>query len=128
MKRLAIPTIVLSLFLTACADAAIVGGSGSSGIQGKVLLGPMCPVQQVGSPCPDKPIKAEITVTDANGKTVATAHSDADGTYRISLPAGSYTVAAKRPDDSFGFGKPVTVDVSGGTFVQVNLLVDSGIR
>jgi hypothetical protein len=130
MKRLAILTIGLSLVLTACADAAIVGasGNGASGIQGKVLLGPMCPVQQVGSPCPDKPIKADITVTDANGKTVATAHSDADGTYRIPLPSGSYTVVAKRPDDSFGFGKPVNVEVSAGTFVQLNLLVDSGIR
>ena len=38
------------------------------------------------------------------------------------------TVAAKRPDDSFGVEKPVTVDVSGGTFVRLNLLVDSGIR
>jgi hypothetical protein len=130
MKHLAILTIGLSLLFTACADAAIVGGSGNgaSGIQGKVLLGPMCPVQQAGSPCPDKPIKADITVTDADGKTVATAHSGADGTYRVSLPAGSYTVAAKRPDGSFGFGKPVTVEVSRGTFVHLNLVVDSGIR
>jgi ABC-type Fe3+-hydroxamate transport system substrate-binding protein len=130
MKHLAILTIGLSLFVTACADTAIVGGSGNgaSGIQGKVLIGPMCPVQQAGSPCPDKPTKADITVTDANGKTVATGHSDADGTYRISLSAGSYTVVAMRPDDSFGFGKPVTVEVSGGTFVHLNLVVDSGIR
>jgi major membrane immunogen (membrane-anchored lipoprotein) len=130
MKQLAILTIGLSLFLTACGDSTIVGGSGNgaAGIQGKVLLGPMCPVQQAGSPCPDKPIKADITVTDADGKTVATGHSDADGTYRISLPAGSYTVQAKRPDDSFGFGKPVTVEVSRGTFVNLNLVIDSGIR
>jgi carboxypeptidase family protein len=130
MKRLVVLMIGVGLLVTACADTALVGGSGSgdAGIQGRVLLGPMCPVQQVGSPCPDKAIKADITVTDADGKTVATSHSDADGSYRIALPPGSYTVAAKRPDDSFGFGKPVTVEVSGRTFVNLNLLVDSGIR
>jgi len=130
MKRISLLLVAVALAVTACADAAIVGtsGKGAAGIQGKVLLGPMCPVQQVGSPCPDKPIEADITVTDSDGKTVATGHSHADGTYRISLLPGSYTVTAKRPGGGFGFGKPVTVNVSDGTDVQLNLLVDSGIR
>jgi hypothetical protein len=88
----------------------------------------MCPVQLAGSPCPDRPIEADITVTTSDGETVATGHSGKDGTFRISLPPGSYTVSAERPNGAFGAGKPVTVDVTAGTYVRVNLLVDSGIR
>src|SRR6266540_2580673 len=90
MKRLAILMIGLVFSLSACADTSTIGASGgAAGIQGKVLLGPMCPVQQAGSPCPDKPIKADIAVTASEGKTVASGRSDESGTYRISLPPGS---------------------------------------
>lgn len=121
--------IGLALSLSACADASTVGvsGGGAAGIQGKVLLGPMCPVLQSDSPCPDKPIKAEITVAAADGKIVATGHSGEDGSYRISVAPGSYTVTAKRPG-KFGIGKPVTVEVLANTYVHLNLVVDSGIR
>jgi hypothetical protein len=130
MKRLAVVLIGLGLSLSACADASTSGvsGAGAAGIQGKVLLGPMCPVQQAGSPCPDRPIKAEIIVAASDGKAVATGHSDGDGSYRISLLPGSYTVTAKRPGGAFGTGKPVAVRVPVGTFVQLNLQIDSGIR
>jgi hypothetical protein len=130
MKRLSLVLIGVALSLVACADAATVGGSGTgaAGIQGKVLLGPMCPVVEVGSPCPDRPIEADITVTSLDGKVVATGHSGKDGDYRISLPPGSYTVTAERPDGQFGAGKPVTVKVTADTYVRLNLLVDSGIR
>ncbi len=129
MKRLAILMIGLVFSLSACADTSTIGASGgAAGIQGKVLLGPMCPVQQAGSPCPDKPIKADIAVTASEGKTVASGRSDESGTYRISLPPGSYTVTANRPGSALGSGKPVMVEVPAGTYVHLNLLVDSGIR
>jgi hypothetical protein len=128
MRRLPL-LVVLVLFLSACA-ASSTGGTetGTAGIQGKVLLGPMCPVMRAGSPCPDRPIEADIVVTSPDGKTVATGHSDGDGTYRIPLPPGTYTVTAERTDGQLGAGKPVTVDVTAGTFVRLNLSVDSGIR
>jgi len=130
MKPLPIVLIALVLGLSACANGATAGGpgDGTGGIQGKVLLGPMCPVQQVNSPCPDKSIEAVITVDSSTGDRVATERSDPDGTYRISLLPGSYTVTARRPSGEFGAGKPVTVRVPNGTFVHLNLLVDSGIR
>jgi carboxypeptidase family protein len=130
MKRFHLLSIVVVLGLSACARGATAGGpgDGAAGIAGKVVLGPMCPVQQANSPCPDKPIEADVTVTDSDGKRVATGRSHADGTYRISLPPGEYTVVARRPGGAFGFGKPVTVVVPAGTYVPLDLLVDSGIR
>jgi hypothetical protein len=129
MRRILLLAIAAGLLVSACADAAIVGSSGgAAGIQGKVLLGPVCPVQRAESPCPDRPIEADITVTGSHGETVATGHSSADGAFRISLKPGSYTVTADRPGSGLGVGKPVSVDVPDGTYVHVNLLVDSGIR
>jgi type 1 fimbria pilin len=130
MKRIFLLLVGLAFSVSACANPSTVGtsGTGTAGIQGKVLLGPMCPVQQASSPCPDKPIEADITVTTLDGETVATGHSDGDGTFRISLSPGSYSVTAKRSNGAFGAGKPVTVDVTAGTYVRLNLLVDSGIR
>jgi hypothetical protein len=129
MKRILLLAIGAGLLVSACADAAIVGSSGAgAGIQGRVVLGPMCPVQRAESPCPERPIQADITVAGSDGKTVATGHSGSDGAFRISLKPGSYTVTAKQSDSGLAFGKPVSVDVPAGTFVHVNLLVDSGIR
>ena len=129
VKRISLVLVAVALLVSACADEGVVGSSGQgAGIQGKVLLGPMCPVQRAESPCPDRPIEADITVTGSDGKTVASGRSGADGTYRISLSPGTYTVTAKRPGSGFGVGKPVSVDVPAGTFVHLSLLVDSGIR
>jgi hypothetical protein len=129
MGRLSLVLMVMVLSLSACAGSSTGGtGTGTAGIQGKVLLGPMCPVMVAGSPCPDRPIEADIVVTSLDGKTVATGHSDGDGTYRLSLPPGSYTVTAERSDGQLGAGKPITVDVTAGAYVRLNLLVDSGIR
>ncbi len=107
MKRLSVLLIGLALSLSACADTSTIGTSGS-GAAG--------------------PIKADISVTASDGKTVATGHSDEDGTYRIALPPGSYTVTANHPGGAIGSGKPIMVEVPAGTYVHLNLLVDSGIR
>ena len=129
MRRVLLLVSVLVLSLSACAGSSTRGTeTGTTGIEGKVLLGPMCPVMHAGSPCPDRPIEADIVVTSLDGKTVATGHSDGDGAYRIPLPPGSYTVTAERTDGQLGAGKPITVDVTAGTYVRLNLSVDSGIR
>jgi hypothetical protein len=101
---------------------------GTSGIQGTVLLGPLCPVQRVGSPCPDEPIAADISVTDPSGKLAATGRSGPDGGYRISLSPGTYVVTAKRSGSNFQAAKPVTVRVAAGAFTPLDIEVDSGIR
>jgi hypothetical protein len=129
MKRTLVLLIGLALSVSACLNASSGGSSAeTSGIQGMVLLGPMCPVLKSDSPCPDRPIEAEITVTTLEGEVVATGHSDTDGRYRISLAPGSYTVTAKRPDGAFGASKPATVEVSADSYVRLDVLVDSGIR
>ncbi len=37
----------------------------TSGIEGQVLIGPMCPVLREGTPCPDQPSQATIALSYA---------------------------------------------------------------
>ena len=101
-----------------------------SGIEGHTTVGPTCPVMQVASPCPDKPLRARLTVTRVNSTvTLTTATSDTEGYFRIPLPPGRYTL---RPGNLIGAVLPiaqqVTVTVVSGRFTIVTISFDSGIR
>ena len=121
------PALLLVLVLAAgCGDGA--AGDGTSGIEGRVTIGPQCPVEQAGSPCPDAPYAAIVTVT-ADGETVQEGRSDADGAFRMTLAPGRYTVVA-RPigGDGIAIGTPADVRVEAGSYTRIDLSVDSGIR
>ncbi len=121
------PLAVLALVSASCASGS--PASGSSGVSGIVRIGPMCPVERAGSPCPDKPYSTQVDVLDANANTVATTHSGSDGTFRVAVPPGSYTVAAVTPTPGgLPHGSPVRVTVTEGTYSNVTLTLDSGIR
>jgi hypothetical protein len=116
MKRVA---LVLALLLSA--------GCGSTGVRGVVLAGPQCPVVTEASPCPDLPIEATVVATDTEGHVVARADSDAQGRFRMPLPAGTYMLTAEGLT-GIQFAKPTSVSVPSGRFVTVTISVDTGIR
>ena len=64
---------------------------GTSGIEGRAVAGPTCPVEHVDSPCPDKPIAATVLVWNA-GRTevVAKFATDESGAFRVELAPGEY--------------------------------------
>jgi len=67
----------------------------TSGIEGQVLIGPMCPVVQEGTPCPDEPYQATIVIWNAERtKEIVTIETTADGRFRVPLPPGDYYVNA----------------------------------
>ncbi len=129
VTRWVVPALALMLLMVlggACAKSHVDTGGGTTGIEGTVFLGPLCPVERDDSPCPDQPIAAGIVVVDVGGKSIATAHSGKDGRFRIELSPGTYVVTAK--GTGIQTGKPQTVTVPGGGFAHVDLMVDSGIR
>ena len=99
----------------------------TSGIEGQVLIGPMCPVVQAGTPCPDQPYQATITVRDQNGKQVIQFQTDAQGNFRVGLKPGTYTLAPESPD-GFTHAAEQIVTVTSGQFTRVSVTYDSGIR
>jgi hypothetical protein len=127
MKR-ALVLGVVAVLLVGCGDRGNERSSAPSGIEGIVLLGPLCPVERADSPCPDKPIASEISVTAASGQGFADGRSGADGRYRIDLPPGVYTVTARGIGQSLQVGKAVSVTVRSSEFTHLDLMVDSGIR
>jgi hypothetical protein len=123
-------SLILAAALVACGTRTGTGATGASGLEGVVLLGPMCPVEVASSPCPDRPVEAEVRAMDArSGALVGRTRSGADGRFRLSLRPGSYTVMAVRsPLGGLSSGESVTVTVRSGSYSRVTLLLDSGIR
>jgi len=122
--------IALAVFLLAATcDNSHGGPPGDSGISGIVTIGPMCPVERVDTPCPDQPFQATIVVDDAHGKEVTRFDSGADGSFRVALAPGSYTLVPQSPN---GGGPPSageqTVEVRSGAYTDVTIQYDSGIR
>jgi hypothetical protein len=100
-----------------------------SGIRGRVVAGPQCPVEQVGSPCPNKPVSAELNVKDQGGHVVTMVKSGDDGRFEVGLEPGTYLLEpARTPNSPFFIGKPVTVRVQPNRFAAVTVVLDTGIR
>jgi len=113
------------------------GGSGgnilpyTSGIQGTVMLGPTCPVMRdpPDPACADKPHQTTVSVfrTVDTVHAFATAKTGTDGTFKISLPPGSYTVnAAGGTTLPRCTQTPATVASTG--YTNITISCDSGIR
>jgi hypothetical protein len=126
--RRAIPlALVLLLVGTSCSLVTGMGGGqdANSGIRGVVLLGPMCPVERIGSPCPDRPFAAVVRVSGPQGE--ATVRSGSDGRFQIALAPGRYTLRASG-SSSIQTSKPVEIRVVSGRWTTATVPVDSGIR
>jgi hypothetical protein len=121
MKRLAVVAILL---LTACART---DAGGSSGVEGRVLLGPQCPLETEASPCPDEPVATMVHVQTLQGDEVAVVESGRDGRFRVALAPGQYVLVAEVAGNAL-FAKPIDVTVTAGEFAQANVLLDTGIR
>jgi hypothetical protein len=111
----------------------LVGGCSSStaagvdsGIAGRVLLGPTCPVQRNGQRCV-RPYQASLTVyTAADHHRVKTFRSRRDGRFRVRLAPGRYSVEATRAGPPRS--QPLVVNVHRHRFTHVTISFDSGIR
>lgn len=131
--RWLIPFLALSLLALAatCGDGDddLDGVHLNAGITGRAMVGPMCPVVQEGTECPDQPLQVEITVLDDDGDEVATFETGEDGRFSLGLFPGRYTIDPQVPPG----GPPPqaerqTVDVVDGEYTEVLVQYDSGIR
>ena len=113
--------------VTPAAATATVPPNGDTGIEGMVTIGPTCPVERIDSPCPDRPYEATIVVLDSGRHLVAEARSDAQGTFRVPLPPGTYTLSPQSLA-ALPYAAEQTVTVSPGRFASVHIQFDSGIR
>lgn len=133
-----------------CPDGSVVGRTGpncefakcpekgggsiapyTSGVQGTVLLGPTCPVERIppDPACADKPYKTTISVyrTSDTVHVFATAQTGVDGTFKISLAPGTYTVAAAG-GAMLPRCTPTPATVAPNVYTKLTISCDTGIR
>jgi hypothetical protein len=115
---------MLLTFCVACAASATTSAT-DSGIQGNVIYGPTCPVQRVGGPSCQRPYSSEIVIRQRD-RVVTTLRSGADGSFRVTLRPGTYTItSAKTGPPTLA---PFDVTVKPHAFTTVTVMFDSGIR
>jgi hypothetical protein len=98
-----------------------------SGVEGQVLLGPMCPVVQPGQECPDQPYQATLTVKTSSGVQIVQLQTDAQGRFQVPLVPGEYVLHPESPN-GIPFAGDQTFSVQTGQFTQLTVNYDSGIR
>lgn len=91
------PIVAIAGLLSGCGvNRASADPSGSvsshpdSGLNGRVLIGPACPIAGAGQKC-FRPYKATIAIRTADsGRLVAKVRSSANGLFRVTLVPGTY--------------------------------------
>jgi hypothetical protein len=116
---------VLILLLSTCSMKTPTPAD--SGIEGQTLIGPMCPIVQVGQECPDQPYQAVLTVNSSTGERVVQVQADENGMFRIPLEPVEY-IQHPESQNALPFASEQTVRVEAGKFTQVMVSYDSGIR
>lgn len=111
--------------------------AGGSGIVGVVNLGPSCPAEKDGEPCPEQPaanatIKAQEGAASSSGRVtpegpvIATTTANAAGQFRLDLPAGEYVLSAAATG---AMSCDLTsVSVRDNSYASVRILCDNGMR
>jgi hypothetical protein len=115
----------------ACAGDDDAPPERTSGIEGLVLAGPQCPVEEAGVLCPDQPLEAVIEIYSSDGsELITTTRSDADGRFYTPLDPGDYLLVPLPPDPGSPF--PVAgeqqVIVRPNSTTEVAISYDTGIR
>ena len=121
------PAAAALLLAVACGSSTLLGPDASQGIDGLVLLGPLCPVQTPTDPCPDRPYEASIEIESTGGSRVTVVRSDADGRFHVGLRPGTYHLAPES-GDPFPIAAEQDVVVKTGSYSDVVIRFDTGIR
>jgi hypothetical protein len=98
-----------------------------SGISGKVMIGPTCPVERPGRVC-ERPYQTTITIRREPKRTLVTrVHSSATGHFRVALAPGTYLLI---PQNSRPYPRssPQLATVHSHRYTTVLISYDSGIR
>jgi len=120
--------LVWTVSAAGCADApGLLGPDALQGVDGLVLLGPLCPVASESDPCPDSPYQAQIDILDHQRRFVGRVQSGEDGRFRAGLRPGNYVLRPKS-GNPFPRGGEESVEVVEGLYTSVTIHFDTGIR
>ena len=122
--------LAVLLVVAACGPggpSAVPSAPLDSGIRGFVQLGPTCPVETRDVPC-TTPYVAVLVILDLDDREVTRISSNDEGLFQVLLPPGEYTVAPTPGGDSLPSAPPQAVSVVAGSFTEIEINYDTGIR
>ncbi len=122
--------LAVLLVVAACGPggpSAVPSAPLDSGIRGFVQLGPTCPVETRDVPC-TTPYVAVLVILDRDQREVARVTSGEDGRFEVFLAPGEYTIAPTPGGDPLPSAAPQAVSVVAGSFAEVEINYDTGIR
>ena len=131
-KFILLAIVFIGLVLAGLLIGCSCGTAGSGILEGNVTIGPICPVEQPGHPCPipcEMYQARKVLIYNSSGtKLIAEAAIDCNGHYLVELKSGGYTVDINR--DGFGHvsGVPEKIELKSGQTVELNIDIDTGIR
>ena len=96
-----------------------------SGLHGTVIKGPITPVCSVDQPCS---APAQVTLLFRRADRVYRTRSSVAGVYRVTLPAGYYTVTTLERIGITRNIRPMRVHVRAGYRDRLDFRIDTGIR
>ncbi len=129
--------ILLAIVFTGLALAGLsvgcsCGTAGSGILEGNVTIGPICPVEQLGHPCPvpcEMYQARKVLIYDSSRtKLIAEVAIDCNGHYWVELKSGGYTVDINHNGFGHVSGVPQTIELKPGQTIELNIDIDTGIR
>jgi hypothetical protein len=127
--RLAVGLVAL-VVLTCLPDGA-GGAVANSGIAGRVVAGPTCPVETVPPQprCAPRPLMASMRIRRVGHLSLRVVRSGADGRFRDWLAPATYVVQPLPVNGSLPRPPaPIQVQVRAGRFTNITITYDTGIR
>jgi len=129
VRLFAIVALLAALLVAAGAQAA--KHKVDSGIRGEATAGPTCPVERYppDPQCRDRPYQATVKVRrKRTGEPVKTFTAHQDGTFKVRLRPGTYTLKPQPGKNGFPHARDQNVKVQAHTFAHVHIEYDTGIR
>jgi hypothetical protein len=101
-------------------------------LSGLVKIGPICPVEREGNPCPTPPsayAARKILVKDEQGtRTLYTVDIDGQGLYVIDLAPAKYRIDLKPNGIDRTSDLPAIVEIHANSVTTLNVNIDTGLR
>jgi hypothetical protein len=108
-------------------ESLLLPDTAPQGVEGRVSIGPQCPVLPADGSCPDLAYAAVLDLLEASGDVVGRVRSDTEGRFRVGLQPGQYRIVP-RNGDPFPHASPLDITVEPGRWLEIDIVFDTGIR
>ena len=129
MTRWELGLVLLMIVMARCSSSAQTQAESPTGIEGVITIAPIHPGPiKKDMPSSGPFANGTFVVQNQAGIAIASFTTDAEGRFRVSVPAGHYTVSRKDGKSGPGYFGPFNIDVTAGKMATVEWRCDSGMR